>query len=251
MIGYDGKNWVTTADLIFIGNRRIGEIWKGNRKIYPEVELASYLKHFRLPYISSDHTLDIILSRNKYNNVISYKGVNSYIYNTDVRNLVISSEVTNYKLIYLNENMGSFAYEHKRLRLDLTDFYLKCNDSLVINMYHTYWNCFNLTGSPVCGPNVVNMGIAYWRCYNLTGSPVCGNNVIRMDYTYRNCYNLTGSIVIPNSVSSLLFTFYVNNISNVNNVRTIIDIDVILPAKWRNNGQVNGWINCVRSVSYY
>jgi len=51
-------------------------------------------------------------------------------------------------------------------------------------MFNTYYNCFNLTGSPVCGDNVTNMSCAYHNCRNLTGAPVCGDNVTNMDHTY-------------------------------------------------------------------
>ena len=62
-------------------------------------------------------------------------------------------------------------------------------------MDYTYYNCTNLTGSPVCGSNVTNMGYTYWGCRNLTGSPVCGNSVTNMTSTYSNCSNLRDSII--------------------------------------------------------
>jgi hypothetical protein len=34
------------------------------------------------------------------------------------------------------------------------------------------------------------MSEAYWECQNLTGSPVCGNKVTNMSRTYAQCYNL-------------------------------------------------------------
>ena len=37
-------------------------------------------------------------------------------------------------------------------------------------MAGAYYNCFNLTGSPVCGNNVINMASAYSGCYNLYGN---------------------------------------------------------------------------------
>jgi hypothetical protein len=40
-----------------------------------------------------------------------------------------------------------------------------------------YKDCYNLTGSPICGSNVVNMAYSYCSCNNLTGSPVCGDKV--------------------------------------------------------------------------
>ena len=71
-------------------------------------------------------------------------------------------------------------------------------------MYSTYYNCQNLTGSPVCGNNVTNMTYTYYNCYNLTGSPVCGNNVTSMSYTYAYCTNLAGN--------AYFYSLYVNNV---------------------------------------
>jgi len=78
----------------------------------------------------------------------------------------------------------------------------------VTSMYSTYRNCSNLTGSPVCGDKVTNMGSAYYNCYNLTGSPACGANVTDMSYAYSNCSNLTGSPACDNNVTSMVRTYY-------------------------------------------
>ena len=72
-------------------------------------------------------------------------------------------------------------------------------------MTNAYYNCQNLTGSPVCGNNVTAMTNAYYYCTNLTGSPVCGEKVTSMVNTYRNCVNLTGTPVFGNNV------VYLNN----------------------------------------
>lgn len=77
----------------------------------------------------------------------------------------------------------------------------------VTNMESTYRGCVNLTGSPICGNNVTNMSCTYYDCHNLTGLPVCGENVIDMNSTYRNCPNLTGSPVCGNSVEYLDATY--------------------------------------------
>ena len=75
-------------------------------------------------------------------------------------------------------------------------------------MYYTYSNCYNLTGSPVCGNNVREMQNTYHNCRNLTGSPACGNNVTNMYQTYYNCQNLTGSPVCGNNVFNMYRTYY-------------------------------------------
>lgn len=68
------------------------------------------------------------------------------------------------------------------------------NHPSVTNLVNTYYSCYNLTGSPVCGDNVINMSGTYHSCTNLTGSPVCGNNVVNMSYAYYKCYHLTTAI---------------------------------------------------------
>jgi hypothetical protein len=77
----------------------------------------------------------------------------------------------------------------------------------VTNMSSTYAHCYNLTGKPVCGPNVTNIGWAYQNCYNLTGSPVCGDKVTDMEYAYYNCQNLTGSPVCGPNVTDMYCTY--------------------------------------------
>ena len=97
-------------------------------------------------------------------------------------------------------------------------------------MHSTYFQCKNLTGSPVCGNNVTNMYGTYSGCRNLTGSPVCGDNVTDMGHTYFYCYNLTGSPVCGNNVTSMwntyagcrnlnegTFYFYSNKVSQAQN----------------------------------
>ena len=82
------------------------------------------------------------------------------------------------------------------------------NSKKLTNMYAAYRDCTNLTGNPVCGPNVTDMSKAYQYCSNLTGSPVCGPNVINMCYTYYCCYNLTGSPVCGDNVTNMNSTYY-------------------------------------------
>ena len=83
----------------------------------------------------------------------------------------------------------------------------------VTNMYNTYYCCQNLTDSPVCGDKVTNMSYTYYSCYNLTGSPVCGDNVTTMNSAYSYCFNLTGSPVCGNNVTTMSYTY--SNCSNL------------------------------------
>lgn len=77
-----------------------------------------------------------------------------------------------------------------------------------VNMHNAFLWCENITGSPVCGPNVTDMGEAYYQCANLKGSPVCGANVTIMNNTYANCRNLTGSPACGSKVTDMHNAYY-------------------------------------------
>ena len=49
-----------------------------------------------------------------------------------------------------------------------------------------------------CSSIRFNMSWTYYNCRNLTGSPVCGNNVTNMSYTYHSCSNLYGDAYLYN-----------------------------------------------------
>lgn len=78
----------------------------------------------------------------------------------------------------------------------------------VENFYATYCNCFNLTGSPVCGAKVISFEATYNDCHKLTGSPVCGPNVLSMRNAYSGCVNLSGNPVCGDNVVNLDYTYY-------------------------------------------
>lgn len=82
------------------------------------------------------------------------------------------------------------------------------NSTELITMYRSFAGCSNLTGEPVCGPNVTDMYWTYIDCYNLTGSPKCGDKVTNMSYTYCNCYNLTGEPVCGPNVTNMYCTYW-------------------------------------------
>jgi hypothetical protein len=201
------------------------------------------------------------------NTLISYKGENSYLNDDNTQNPVIYAGVQSYNRIYLNEDMSNTFNSCYLLNGDLQDIYNKFNwtyvkdmsytfnqcrnitgspvcSENVTNMCGTYYNCQNITGNAVCGSNVIDMDYTYYNCRNLTGNPVCGPNVTDMNYTYFQCYNLTGNITIPESVNSLDNTFCLP-------AGNMMAIDVTLPSKWQGSSQVNTWINCVNSVTYY
>lgn len=90
-------------------------------------------------------------------------------------------------------SLNNFSYMFSGLR-QMTQFNLgQMNMNNMVKMSYAYYDCRNLTGSPVCGSNVTNMSNAYINCLNLTGSPICGSNVTNMYGTYYNCRNLTGN----------------------------------------------------------
>lgn len=107
----------------------------------------------------------------------------------------------------------------------------------VINGYRAYYNCQNITGSVVLGPNLNNvqamyyechninaetssnipnirdMSYIFYNCYNLRGNGVSGKNATNMAYSYYECQNLDGSAQILNNVTDATAAFY--NCSNL------------------------------------
>lgn len=112
--------------------------------------------------------------------------------NINTSNILIGSNVTNI----------SYAYYNCR---NLTESPI-CGSN-VVDMSYAYRGCYNLTGNPVCGNNVTDMRFAYCYCDNVTGSPMCGEKVINMYYTYTNCHSLTGSPTCGNNVINMSGTY--------------------------------------------
>ena len=54
-------------------------------------------------------------------------------------------------------------------------------------MAYTYYNCTNLTGSPVCGNNVTNMAETYSNCKNIGANAYFYSNKISGS-NCRNCF---------------------------------------------------------------
>ena len=61
----------------------------------------------------------------------------------------------------------------------------------IVSLSNTFINCIVLNKA-ICPNNCTDMSNTYYNCRNLTGSPVCGNKVTNMCGTYNNCTNLTG-----------------------------------------------------------
>lgn len=52
-----GNKWYSTTDQIFIGNKRISEIWKGNKKIYPDTYPINFAMYCRFDqYVISKYS---------------------------------------------------------------------------------------------------------------------------------------------------------------------------------------------------
>ena len=141
--------------------------------------------------------------------VSSYSNFENKSYDS-VSSIPWHERMSSIKNVIVKDNISPISLDHWfhdaiRLRTVNID---SLNWDKVTNMYMTYYNCRNLTGSPVCGVNVANMSYTYTQCYNLTGSPVCGANVTDMAWTYTQCYNLTGSPVCGDKVTNMSSTYY-------------------------------------------
>ena len=129
---------------------------------------------------------------------------------------LVPSNVSNTKTVVSDRGNGEYEImlysTTSTNHLDFSDIQTLTNVSYISNsitdMSNTYYNCKNLTGSPVCRANVTNMVNTYHNCCNLTGSPVCGDNVTTMAYTYTNCSNLTGSPVCRDNVTNMYRAYY-------------------------------------------
>lgn len=69
-------------------------------------------------------------------------------------------------------------------------------------MHATYYLDYNVTGEPVCAPNVTDFRYCYHECRNLTGNAVCGNKVTNAYRAYYNCTNLNGTAYVGDSVAA-------------------------------------------------
>ena len=138
------------------------------------------------------------------NTQVSYDGALVY-YNNDSTTSPFLVTESNTE-IYLNSNISKMFNNCRNLAMSLDNIGL--NHQYVTNMSWAYQSCSNLTGSPVCGPNVTNMARTYLTCYNLTGSPVCGPNVRCMARAYIRCNNLTGSPVCGPNVTDMAYAYY-------------------------------------------
>ena len=105
-------------------------------------------------------------------------------------------EFNNVTKIYIGDRIqltnGDFSSMfYNMLNLQQVDF----NHINVNNMYNVCNADHNLLGNiAICGSNVTSMVNSYQNCYNLIGSPICGPNVI--------------NIIIGNNVTQSNNNFY-------------------------------------------
>ena len=133
------------------------------------------------------------------NTQVSYKGQKVYYNNDSTTSPFLIANPDGE--LYLNSDMSNMFNSCTNLVMNLDAIGL--NHQYVTNMSNTYNRCFNLTGTPVCGPNVTNMSGAYTSCRNITGSPVCGLNVTDMSYAYCDCEKLTGPPICGPNVTDM------------------------------------------------
>lgn len=94
------------------------------------------------------------------------------------------------------------------------------NSKSLENMSKAFRNCTNLTGSPICGPNVINMYQTYANCYNIQGCGYFYSNKVNNAYDCfqgRNPSNRLDLYIYqngPNATYNTMKTF-VNNSSIV------------------------------------
>ena len=84
------------------------------------------------------------------------------------------AESKNIKSVYFADacSQQSLSYWFYNCR-NLANFdYTNLNLNTISSFSHVFYGCQNLKSNPVCGPNVLSMSGAYYNCFNLTGSPV-------------------------------------------------------------------------------
>lgn len=112
-------------------------------------------------------------------------------------------ETENICNLVLNADISNLFRDCTNLVMSMGTFKSNFSFRNVVDMHHAFFNCFNVTGYPVCGDNTENMWSAYTRS-GVNGNPVCGNKVTNMQSTYSYCTNLIGFPVIgPNVTSSV------------------------------------------------
>ena len=163
---------------------------------YIELEDTTSAEKMRL-----ENTTKVFETTGLYNKMNVYLNANCYRSFWNMQNLQSIPSFLNFSKVVNMQEM--FMYDNK-ISLNLQN--ISFNNA--VDMFRTFFNCFNIIGSPVCGNKVTNFAEAYARCYNLTGNPACGANVINMSQTYYECYNLNGPAVCSPTVTNMCYGYY-------------------------------------------
>lgn len=213
---------------------------------YIELEDTTSAEKMRL-----ENTTKVFETTGLYNKMNVYLNANCYRSFWNMQNLQSIPSFLNFSKVVNMQEM--FMYDNK-ISLNLQN--ISFNNA--VDMFRTFFNCFNIIGSPVCGNKVTNFAEAYARCYNLTGNPACGANVVNMSQTYYECYNLNGPAVCSPTVTNMCYGYYhcyninsahfgpalnqvafaIYSYQGCNNIKCI---NIDMPNGWRIGGPT--WVN--------
>ena len=163
---------------------------------YIELEDTTSAEKMRL-----ENTTKVFETTGIYNKMNVYLNANCYRSFWNMQNLQSIPSFLKFDKVTNMQEM--FIYDNK-ISLNLQN--ISFNNA--VDMFRTFFNCFNIIGSPVCGNKVTNFAEAYARCYNLTGNPACGANVVNMSQTYYECHNLNGPAVCSPTVTNMCYGYY-------------------------------------------
>lgn len=118
------------------------------------------------------------------------------------------------KLAFNSDSSRTF-YNCQKLQLNLQNLVNNISMDFTINASHMFYNCSNLTGSPVCPSSVTDASNMYANCSNLTGDSVCLGNVTNAAGMYSGCHKLSGGNIYLNNCTNCMDMFSGKNNSNV------------------------------------
>lgn len=112
-----GNKWYSTTDQIFIGNKRISEIWKGNKKIYPDTYPINFAMYCRFD--------QFVIS--KYSDI----PVNEY-----GCRLYIDEKYSDYR--YVDVEKVAFAWTHNSSKYWDRYLYVRFKDGIILTNKSPY-----------------------------------------------------------------------------------------------------------------
>ena len=110
-------------------------------------------------------------------------------------------------------------------------------------MHFTYANCYNLTGSPVCGESVTTMSGTYINCYNLSSNGYLYSNKVT---NMRGCFN-------GRNTSKYLNLYVPANSTTLNTALTTSSTSMVWQTiTWTNDMPTNGcYYNTAHNIYIY